>query len=421
MLCGPWRCLSRCAKAVTLESFTPGEGGSRTALFVLHYPAFGGPHNRIVRLAEPLRRRGWEVAAVLPSERGNAADWLRGAGIDVIQTPLSRVRRGRDPRPNLRMFGQAPAEIRALRTIIRRRSPDAVVLGNLVMPHAAIAASLERRAVLWQIVDTSVPLGLQLVVMPLVAGLADCVVYGGRGLRDAHLGATRIRAPWCVISPPVDTRRFRANRAVRTAVRQEIGLGDDDPVVGQVVAINPKKGLEGFLKAAVEVLRVHPRTRFVIVGSAGEAHTSYLDELRRLQTALGLRAEQVLWLGDRSDAERFYAAMDVFVVSSVPNSEGTTTTAMEALACEVPVVATDVGAVSEVVVNGLTGVLVPPMNELALAAAIGRLLGSERERAEMGTVGRERTTAMFDVEVCADSYARAFEAALTHRAGPAAG
>ena len=322
----------------------------------------------------------------------------------------------KNPVPNIQMLIHAPSEIRSLRAIIRDWDPDVVVVSNLLMPHAAIAAQLESRAVVWQIVDTAVPRSLQLLVMPMVRRWADAVVYGGARLEGEHLGTKSLKQPSFVVSPPVDTVRFRADLNFRTEVRKELGIDQDALVVGQVVALNPKKGLEYFLRAMAILVKKRSDVCFLIVGAAQGDHVEYSDELKRLQAELGLSDRQVLWIGDRSDTERFYAAMDVFTVSSVPKSEGTTTTAMEALACEVPVVATDVGAVSEVVVHGENGYLVMPNNPEALARHIELLLGDEKLRQELGAAGRRRTTERFDVDVCVERYVGAFEGALKYRA-----
>ncbi|MGA8363654.1 MAG: glycosyltransferase family 4 protein [Solirubrobacteraceae bacterium] len=381
----------------------------------MHYPAFGGPHNRVLRIAKPLRELGWETKIVLPTEPGNAAPWLSDSGVKVTTIPLSRIRRIRDPRVNIHTLVFAPKEIGGLRKEIRRWNPDVVLVGNLVMPHAAIAARLENRAVLWQIVDTSVPRILQRLVMPFVRHLADGVIYGGASLRQQHHGTEGLPQPYFVIPPPVDTARFVANNDSRRQVRHELGIEDDVPIIGQVVAINPKKGLEGFLYAAAEIVKRYPQARFLIIGSAHDAHKGHLRHLESVQAGLGLTHSQILWLGDKTATERYYAAMDVFAISSVPQSEGTTTTAMEALACGVPVVATDVGAVSEVVRSGENGYIVQSNNPPELARQVEVLLANPRLRQEFGVAGRARMCDHFDVSMCVSRYIEAFDASLKHR------
>lgn len=90
---------------------------------------------------------------------------------------------------------------------------------------------------------------------------------------------------------------------------------------------------------------------------------------------------------------------------------------MEALACEVPVVATDVGAVSEVVVDGESGYLVRPENPEELAQRINLLLSNEGLRHDLGASGRRQTIENFDVNICVERYTKAFESALMFRGG----
>jgi glycosyltransferase involved in cell wall biosynthesis len=104
--------------------------------------------------------------------------------------------------------------------------------------------------------------------------------------------------------------------------------------------------------------------------------------------------------------------MDVKLVTSVPRSEGTTTTAIEAMACGVPVIATDVGAVGEVVQDGVTGYLVTPNDPAAIAAKSLALLRDSGLRRDMGNAGRERAVKHFDIATCVGAHIEAFELAF---------
>jgi glycosyltransferase involved in cell wall biosynthesis len=175
------------------------------------------------------------------------------------------------------------------------------------------------------------------------------------------------------------------------------------------------KGLEHFLDAATQVAASQPETWFVVVGGAPETHLAYRERLERRADELAL-PNPVLFAGERADVERWYSAFDVHVISSLPRSEGTTTTALEAQSCGVPVVATRVAAVAEVIGDGVTGLLVPPERPDAIAGAVLRLLADEALRARMGAAGREEAVARFDAERVADVYVQAYEAALAQAA-----
>jgi glycosyltransferase involved in cell wall biosynthesis len=107
-------------------------------------------------------------------------------------------------------------------------------------------------------------------------------------------------------------------------------------------------------------------------------------------------AESVELLGDRDDVETLLASADCFVLSSL--SEGLPLSVLEAMATGLPVVASDVGGVHELVVDGVTGALVPPSDPDALAAALQALLADRERGAQLGAAGRARVLADFTVD-----------------------
>jgi glycosyltransferase involved in cell wall biosynthesis len=106
--------------------------------------------------------------------------------------------------------------------------------------------------------------------------------------------------------------------------------------------------------------------------------------------------------------------MDVFVLASVPRSEGAPTAVEEAMTMGLPVVATDVGAVREVVDDGSTGFVVPARSPERLAEAILTLLDDDRLREAFGSQARERAVERFSAEVCAKVHLDAYERAARH-------
>ena len=382
-------------------------------LSVVHSPFFGGPHNEVLRLKDPLARRGFEIEIAIPDEPGSAAARLEEAGVTVHSLPLSRLRASFDPRLLLQFGRDFRPTVRRLEEVIRRTGADVVQIGGLVNPHAALAARRRGAAVVWQIVDSRAPAPLRRAAMPLVRRFADAVMFDGQALIELHGGRESLPLATFVYFPPVDTTRFVPSEELRRAVRDELGISADAPVVGTVSSLNPMKGLEYFLDAAVKVAASRPETRFVVVGGAPDTHLAYQGRLRERAEQLGL-PNPVLFIGECADVERWYPAFDVHVIASLPRSEGTTTTALEAQSCGVPVVATRVAAVAEVVEDGVTGLLVSPERSDAIADAVLRLLGDEALRARMGLAGREAATQRFDAVQVTDVYVQAYQAALAH-------
>jgi len=141
-----------------------------------------------------------------------------------------------------------------------------------------------------------------------------------------------------------------------------------------------RKGVEEFIRAIGRVRETRPDVHGVIVGDVS------LDEpLQALVHALHLEDHLTL-LGRRGDMPEVFAAFDVFVLSS--HDEGMSNAILEAMAMEKPVVATDVGGTCEVVRHGQSGLLVPPKDPEALAAAISDVLAQPARASEMGRLGR---------------------------------
>jgi glycosyltransferase involved in cell wall biosynthesis/ribosomal protein S18 acetylase RimI-like enzyme len=189
----------------------------------------------------------------------------------------------------------------------------------------------------------------------------------------------------------VDLSRFDRSRfsdAERRAARSEINAGDDNVVVGTVGRLVGEKGYRELFEA-VKILD-DDRLVFAWVGPEEPDKTDGLSAVE-LEDA---RAAGVRILGQRSDPERWYAAMDLFVLPS--HREGFPRGAMEAAAMGLPVVATDIRGCREVVDHEVNGLLVPVGDPAALASAIGELAGDPARRQRMAVAARDKAEAEFD-------------------------
>ncbi len=172
----------------------------------------------------------------------------------------------------------------------------------------------------------------------------------------------------------------------RQEARAELGLPFNDLVIGTVSRLDPVKGVSFLVKALSQIDNVC----LAVIGDGPERAA-----LESLANSLGV-ADQIHWTGHKRDASRLLPAFDLFVQPSL--HEGLPNTVLEAMATDLPVVATAVGGTPEAVVDGVTGLLVPPRDPAALAEAITTLLRDPDLQRKMGRAGRERVEKYFSVE-----------------------
>lgn len=248
--------------------------------------------------------------------------------------------------------------------------------------------------------------------------LADRIIVVADSLRQALAATPAQRHKFVTVHNGVDLAAFEAG-SDRDGTRSELGIEPGWVAVGTMGSLTPRKGHEDLLDAASRVIRAHPRTRFVIVGDAeGPEGQPYAEGLRARATAAGLDGH-VVFTGWRSDVPRALRGLDVFVLPS--HNEGLSRAVLEAMAASLPVVATRVGGTADLVMEGETGLLVPPQAPEALANAIGRLLEDRALGHSMGRAGRRRVETGFSVEASVHGVEAVMEELLSGRGKPVRG
>jgi glycosyltransferase involved in cell wall biosynthesis len=176
----------------------------------------------------------------------------------------------------------------------------------------------------------------------------------------------------------------------RERARSELGVPDGVPLLGAVAVLREQKGLDVLLRAVAEVAREVPGVRLAVAGEGPERAS-----LEALASELGI-APLVTLLGNRSDVPDLLAAFDVAVSASW--FEGSPLAAMEYMDAALPIVATRVGGMPDLIDDGVHGRLVEPGDAAGLAAAVVELLHDPESARAMGERARERRRAEFDLD-----------------------
>lgn len=179
-------------------------------------------------------------------------------------------------------------------------------------------------------------------------------------------------------------------------LKAELNLSPDSVLIGMIGRINPGKGQLFFLEIAEKIARKHPQAHFILVGDPFPGYEYILQEIQKEIRRKKLESS-VSYLGFRTDIPEVMASLDIFVLPSVmPDSFPTVI--LEAMAASKPVVATQSGGASEMVLEGETGFLIPIKHVKAGTAAISILLEDPSLRKTLGENGRKRVLEKFSLE-----------------------
>ncbi len=337
---------------------------------------FYGGEVHVRQLAAGLANRGHDVFCVVRPRSALAAR-LREAGLDVITLPL--------------LDWYEPVGAARLGRLLRRRAPDIVHTHTPRDHYLAAVATAGGAAVNVGTRHQLRPFGAVWLKRPFLRRLAAMIAVSA-AVRDTLLRARAVPPARIVTIPNgIDAGRRPAAPA---GWRRARGLDATTPVIGYVGRLSPEKGLEVLLDAARRLCPAGgAQAHWLIVGGDPSPRGGYAARLRRLAEASGM-GPRVHFLGYVEDAAAAAADFDIHVVPSRAEPFGLVT--LEAMASARAVVATRAGGSPEIVRDGVDGLLVPPDDPAALAAALARLLDDPRLRSWLGNNARRRVRREFD-------------------------
>ncbi|TWT94077.1 putative glycosyltransferase EpsF [Botrimarina colliarenosi] len=362
-------------------------------LFVQTSMPVGGAETLLVNLVRRLDPTRFAPEVVCLKERGPLGDTLAEEGFPVHYGLLKG-------KYDLRVLPR-------LTELMRRRKIDAVVTvgaGDKMFWGRLAARCAGVPVVAAALHSTGWPDGvgrLNRLQTPLTDAFIAVAEPHGRFLVEfERFPDSKVR----VIPNGVDVERFAPPQG-SMAIREELGVGPTTPLVGILAALRPEKNHELFVAAASRIRHAVPEAQFVVIGEGPERRS-----IEEAATLLGLydptnpQGSALKLLGNRDDVPSVLAALDVLTLTS--HNEANPVSILEGMSCGLPVVATNVGSVSESVIEGQTGWLVPPGDKKLLAERVTDLLNEPLLAKRMGEAGRRRVVERSSLGVMVGGYER---------------
>jgi glycosyltransferase involved in cell wall biosynthesis len=240
--------------------------------------------------------------------------------------------------------------------------------------------------------------------------LMDRLIVVSKAIEQKIREEGRAGAPVSLIYNGVDLQRYNHQQPCCT-LHEDYAIPEASPIVGVVARLEAEKGHRTLIEAWPIVLASHPEAWLLIVGEGSER-----DSLEAQAASLGI-CDRVVFTGRREDVPAVTAALDVSVLPSYREAQGLSV--LEAMALSRPVVASEVGGIPEMIENGVSGLLVPPNDPVALAGAIVRLLSDHPYADMIAKRGHDLVHDRFCIELMVDAIETLYdEAALRLRATP---
>ena len=354
---------------------------------------FGGTERQVVNLAQMIDRSRFELRLACLDRWGHFLEEIEQHRIPVSEYRINSLYKPGTVRQQLRFA----ADIRRYRIQIVHSYN--FYANTFTLPTAKLAGV---PVIIASIRDTGVYLSpAQKRVQRIVCRFADCILVNAEAIRRWLIEEGYQSAKIAVIRNGIDLSRF-ARKQDGTRLRLELGLPRRAPVVVMLSRLNPQKGIDYFLEAAAYVRERCPKAHFLVVGDrfilqdgVRQRDVAYQQELERRAARLGL-GRCMVFTGFRADVPELLAEAAVSVLPSL--SEGLSNTLLESMAAGVPVVATTVGGNTELIEDGVNGLLVPPRDPAALAEAICAILNDRDLARRLGQEARQRVVERFSLE-----------------------
>jgi glycosyltransferase involved in cell wall biosynthesis len=351
----------------------------------------GGTASHTVLLARDLDPNRFETVLVTGLEaagEGTMRDWARQQGVSPIVIP--ELGREINLLADIKVLAKLYQIFRSeLPDVVHTHTAKAGFVGRVAARLAGVPAVVHTyHGHVFHSYFGPFKTRVFIFIERMLAHLTDRIIALSRRQRQEILKYRIASADKITIIPlGFDLDPFLTCDHLRGELRTELGLAEEIKLVGILARLTGVKNHQLFLTAAALVLERCKNVQFLIVGD-GELRS----ELEQQTIELGL-GQAVQFLGWRHDLPKIYADLDLVVLASY--NEGTPVTLIEAQAAARPVVATAVGGVADIVVDGETGILVAPNDPRALAEAILAVFGQTSE--VTGQAGRKQVTEKFTV------------------------
>ncbi|MBS19684.1 MAG: hypothetical protein CL733_01460 [Chloroflexi bacterium] len=379
-------------------------------LNILHYPVFNGPANTCALISNELLKSNIETLNLIPINAPQIEKVFDEMQCNYFSSDIGRLSTAISFDKQKSSLGKFINSINNIREVIKEYDPDVVSVNGMENPHGAIAANLEGKPVVGQILGLGIPPYLRRLISGWTNITCDVGMLTGKSLRNFF--------PWflsndkCVyFYPPVDDVKFCYSEK-NIGFMEKYGINPELITIGTVGNINPAKDYITFIEMAFLLLKKHSiPCQFIIKGNVQDTQLFLFNEIKKRCLDMGMRLNKdIFFISDNETSEKAISVMDFYVQTSI--GEGISTALLEAMSMSKPVVATDVGATVDAIDDEVNGYLVDPKNPEIIANQIISMIDNPKLACSMGDLARKFVKDNANIQMCAENHKKAYKLAI---------
>lgn len=368
---------------------------------------FGGPERRIIQVAKALYNYNIETIILYPKiDSGVFRNKIKEA--DVLGVSWNMTRLSKEKKILTRYTFLFFIELLGLVYFFKKRKIDLVHINGSYQFKVAIAARLAGVPAVWHLNDTFAPSILKKLFHVLAPFCVNGFIVAGKRVGSYYFdGTCLMKKPVQEIHAPVDMSIFNPFRFPEVSYLET----NKNVVIGTVSGVNPAKGLEFFIDAAGEILKVCPDVRFVVAGAVLSSQKKYYEMIQA--KLVNFEHDKIVFCGLIDNVPEFLSTLDICLFSSV--TEASPTSIWEAMAMAKPIVTTDVGSVNQHIEDGVSGFIVPVRDSKKLAERTLELINNPLMRKKFGIAARKSSEKNLDINSAAFKHNNIYRKILQHK------
>jgi len=370
---------------------------------------FGGPEKRIVQVAKLLKDMGIHTHIVHPKFQSEVfVEYIEKNNICATQMDITRL--SKEPKILYRYILRFIWELFLLIDYFQKNDFDLIHVNGSYQFKVALAGRLANNLVIWHLNDTMTIRAIKLFFPALARFCASGFIVSGMRVREYYLNKSFLAELPCEeIHAPVDTDIFYPDPS-RICVGYDQTRSNSQIKIVTVSGINPTKGLEYFVKMAIDLFAINSNVRFFVAGAELTSQKKYYSMIKAIIGKSGIPDGIINFLGLVEDVPGLLKTADICVFTSI--SEASPTSIWEAMSTGLPVVTTDVGSVNQYISDGSSGFVVPVKDVNQLVHKVQSLIDSPELRAKFGKNARSVALEHLNVNAAARKHAKIYRRVL---------